>query len=75
MLFGAEAEINTATFSASTLDIDPIQFSNANDVTLNNFDTNSLDSSIINFGAISVRMSLVSLIAPQVVNEGVFLPS
>ena len=72
MLFGAEAQINTASFSASTLDIKPLDFSNANDVTLNNFDTNSLDSSIINFGAISVSdTGLVSLIAPQVVNEGV----
>ena len=72
MLFGAEAQINTASFSASTLDIEPLQFSNANDVTLNNFDTNSLDSSIVNFGAISVSdTGLVSLIAPQVVNEGV----
>ena len=72
MLFGAEAQINTASFSASTLDISPLDFSNANDVTLNNFDTNSLDSSIINFGAISVNdTGLVSLIAPQVVNEGV----
>ena len=33
MLFGAEAQINTATFSASTLDINPLEFSNANDVT------------------------------------------
>ena len=72
MLFGAEAEINSASFSASTLDIKPLQFSNSNDVTLNNFDTNSLDSSIINLGAISVSdTGLVSLIAPQVVNEGV----
>ncbi|MDC2982576.1 filamentous hemagglutinin N-terminal domain-containing protein, partial [Prochlorococcus sp. AH-736-E05] len=72
MLFGAEAEINTASFSASTLDLEPLQFSNANDVTLSNFDTNSLDSSIINFGAISVNdTGLVSLIAPQVVNEGI----
>ena len=72
MLFGAEAEINTASFSASTLDIKPLDFSNANDVTLSNFDANSLDSSIINFGSISVNdTGLVSLIAPQVVNEGV----
>ena len=35
-VFGAEAEINTASFSASTLDIKPLDFSNANDVTLNN---------------------------------------
>ena len=71
--FGAEAGINTASFSASTLDIKPLDFSDANDVTLNNFDTNSLDSSIINFGAISVSdTGLVSLIAPQVVNEGNF---
>ena len=72
MLFGAEAQINTASFSASTIDIKSSDFSNANNVTLNNFDTNSLDSSIINSGTISVSdTGLVSLIAPQVVNEGV----
>ena len=72
MLFGAESQINTASFSASTLDIQPLDFTNANDVTLNNFDTESLNSSIINFGTISVSdTGLVSLVAPQVVNEGV----
>ena len=72
MLFGAEAQINAASFSASTLDIEPIDFGNANDVKLSNFDTNSLDSSIVNFGSISVSdTGLVSLVAPQVINEGV----
>ena len=72
MLFGAEAQINAASFSASTLDIEPIDFGNANDVKLSNFDTSSLESSIVNFGSISVSdTGLVSLVAPQVINEGV----
>ena len=53
MLFGADSQVNTASFSASTLDIEPLDFSSANDVTLNNFNTENLNSSIIYYGSIS----------------------
>jgi len=71
VLFGTDSVVNTANFSASTLDIDPNQFMQGDALQLNRSVLMPSDAQIINKGSITVSESgLVALVAPQVINEG-----
>ena len=74
MLIGADATINTATFTATTLDIDPAKFMQGGALELSRSALMPEDAKIINEGKITVgEAGLVALVAPQVVNEGLIM--
>ena len=71
IIFGENASINAANFSASTLDIDFEAFDNDNAIRLNLSDTFTGEETIKNLGNITVEdTGLISIIAPHVINEG-----
>ena len=72
MLIGPNAVINTASFTASTSDVNPEAFMNGGPIQFQRSSLSPADAKIINQGNISVSDSgMVVLLAPQIQNDGV----
>ncbi|MFM7676410.1 MAG: filamentous hemagglutinin N-terminal domain-containing protein, partial [Synechococcus sp.] len=71
ILIGPGAVINTASFAAGTLTMDPAHFMQGGPLLLEQLPGAPANAAVINRGTISVAdAGLVSLIAPQVINQG-----
>ena len=71
VLIGPGGMINTASFSASTLNVDPSRFMQGGPIQLQALPGAPSDASVINRGTIAVAdAGMVALLAPQVQNEG-----
>ena len=72
MLIGPSAVINTASFTASTSDVNPEVFMAGGPIQLQRSPLSPADARIINQGTISVSdTGMVALLAPQIQNDGV----